>query len=108
MRRINALEVDNKHNRQEGVYVDTVNSLVYVSDKLNNRIKVTNLTGERIREWGTSGSGDDNYNEPHGIYVDVSGSLVYVVDTSNHRVKVTNLTGTFVREWGTVGSGNDN
>ena len=65
---------------------------VYVIDSsheghVNHRIKVFDLEGRFLREWGEWGDRDGEFKHPVGIAVDGGGN-VYVADSGNHRVQV--------------------
>ncbi|XP_076008035.1 NHL repeat-containing protein 2 [Genypterus blacodes] len=92
--------VDAKLQHPLGVAWSPEQSLLYVADSYNHKIKVvdpkTKLcstlagTGEAGDEVGPA-SGLSRFNEPGGLCVGDSGKLLYVTDTNNHRVKVLNL-----------------
>jgi sugar lactone lactonase YvrE len=77
---------------------------VFVSDTWNNRIQKFSATGEFIRGWGASGTGDsaESFYGPRGLAVDSEGS-VYVADTGNKRIVVFDEDGTYVTQFGSAG-----
>jgi len=47
---------------------------MYISDGYgNSRVLEYNAKGERVRQWGTVGSGPSQFQQPHGIAVDDQG-----------------------------------
>jgi|GEM_PF-2370348 len=80
--------------------VATVCSIVYVSDQVNNRIQIFNMTGTLLDTWGTAGSGDGQLSGPQGIAVDGSGN-VFVADYGNTRIEEFDKCGTYLRKWST-------
>jgi hypothetical protein len=58
---------------------------VYVSDFINNRIKVTNTTGTYVRQWANTGA-------PLGVALDASGD-VWVCEAANNQLTRTSNTG---------------
>ena len=68
---------------------------VYCSDEHLNKVVVYNEDGEKLGQWGESGSGDGQFDRPWGITVDGKGD-VYVVDWGNDRVQKFDADGTFL------------
>lgn len=69
----------------------------------NNRIEELSSTGEFIRAFGTSGSGE--LDDPQGVKIDSSGN-VWVADTDHNRIVEFSSTGTYIAAYGSKGSGN--
>ena len=79
------------------------NGRIYISDGYGNaRILEYNAKGERVRQWGTRGTGQGQFNQPHGIAVDNQG-IVYVADRNNARVQRFDLNGKYLGEWNHLG-----
>lgn len=79
------------------------NEHVYVADGYANaRIVEYMPDGQKVREWGTRGSGPGEFNLPHSIVVDEAG-IIYVADRENSRVQRFSLDGTWLGEWSTGG-----
>jgi DNA-binding beta-propeller fold protein YncE len=78
--------------------------LVYVAEFEEGRIAVYTAAGERIRRWGSTGSGDGQFQQPGGIVISPEGR-VYVADQVNRRVQVFDAEGRFLAKWGEYGLG---
>ncbi|KAL0480267.1 NHL repeat-containing protein, partial [Acrasis kona] len=84
----------------QGVAVDSVNNLVYISDFRNNRIRVVNRTTGNITTFAGTGSigysGDNGpatsaqLSFPRTIAIDAASNLVYIADTYNYCIRVVN------------------
>jgi tripartite motif-containing protein 71 len=83
-----------------GIAVDSSGN-VFVGDTGNDRIQKFSNTGNFIRKWGTSGSGNSQFGEIEGVAVDSSGN-VFVADGHPYIQKFSN-TGTFIKKWGGPG-----
>jgi len=87
-------------NNPYGVYV--YENEVYVADTGNDRIQVFTESGDWLRQFGSSGTGDGQFQFPMGIFV--YNHEVYVTDTLNNNVQVFDyLSGAFKRKWGSPG-----
>jgi DNA-binding beta-propeller fold protein YncE len=79
------------------------NGRVYISDGYgNSRVLEYNAKGERVKQWGTPGTGPSQFQQPHGIAVDDQG-IVYVADRNNARVQRFDLDGKYLGEWNHLG-----
>jgi DNA-binding beta-propeller fold protein YncE len=79
------------------------NGRIYISDGYGNaRVLEYNAKGERVRQWGSPGTGPGQFNQPHGIAVDDQG-IVYVADRNNARVQRFDLNGKYLGEWNHLG-----
>ena len=76
---------------------------VLVAELNGNCISVLTPEGEKIRTFGTEGSGEGQLNVPCGIAVDRDDNI-YVVDKVNHRIQKFTPTGKFVAAVGNQGS----
>ncbi|CAB1434498.1 unnamed protein product [Pleuronectes platessa] len=92
--------VDAKLQHPLGVAWAPEQSLLYVADSYNHKIKVVDpKTKQCCTLAGTGEAGDalgpefdkSCFNEPGGICVGQDGKLVYVADTNNHQVKILDL-----------------
>ncbi|XP_073346408.1 NHL repeat-containing protein 2 [Pagrus major] len=75
-------------------------SLLYVADSYNHKIKVVDPKTKQCSTLAGTGEAGDTlgpefnkscFNEPGGICAGDSGKLLYVADTNNHQVKVLDL-----------------
>lgn len=87
---------------------DADNNL-YVSDTENSRIQKFSSSGEFIRKWGTTGTGDGQFTHLHGIAVDKVRGYVYVNDDDSgnkhySHVEKFDLEGNFIKRWGKYGT----
>ena len=89
--------------RPAGVAVDR-NGLVYVSNWNQNQIVVHSPTGQRVRDWGKTGTAAGEFRLPGGLAFGPDGSL-YVADSGNSRIQQFTPTGVFLRAWGSLGGG---
>ena len=79
------------------------NGRVYISDGYGNaRVLEYNSKGERVRQWGSKGTGPGEFNQPHGIAVDDRG-VIYVADRNNARLQRFDLDGKYLGEWTHLG-----
>jgi streptogramin lyase len=79
------------------------NGRIYVSDGYgNSRILEYNAKGERVRQWGSPGTGPGQFQQPHGVAVDDRG-VIYVADRNNARLQRFDLNGNYVGKWNHLG-----
>uniref|UniRef100_A0A8C3AMM1 NHL repeat-containing protein 2 n=1 Tax=Cyclopterus lumpus TaxID=8103 RepID=A0A8C3AMM1_CYCLU len=92
--------VDSKLQHPLGVAWAPEQSMLYVADSYNHKIKVVDPKVKQCSTLaGTGESGDtlgpefnkSCFNEPGGICVGDGGKILYVADTNNHQVKVLDL-----------------
>uniref|UniRef100_A0A8C5HIL1 NHL repeat-containing protein 2 n=1 Tax=Gouania willdenowi TaxID=441366 RepID=A0A8C5HIL1_GOUWI len=92
--------VDAKLQHPLGVAWAPEQSLLYVADSYNHKIKVVQPKSKLCNTLaGTGEVGDTlgpeliktSFNEPGGICVGDGGKLLYVADTNNHQIKVLDL-----------------
>jgi sugar lactone lactonase YvrE len=80
-------------NFPSGLFLDTYNALLYVTDTYNNRIQLFNLIGSipynGTTVAGGNGVGTDNHqlNQPCAIWVSNKTGTMYIVDGNNHRIQ---------------------
>ncbi len=78
------------------------NGRLYISDGYGNaRVLEYNSRGERVRVWGSPGTGPGQFQIPHGIAV--AGNIVYVADRTNARIQRFDLDGRYLGEWTHLG-----
>ena len=78
-------------------------SEVFIAYQIVPLIRVFDLNGTYLREWGSSGTGDGQFNK--AFRMAVYNNEVYVTDNDLKRVQVFSLSGTYSRKWGSAGSG---
>ncbi|XP_041818492.1 NHL repeat-containing protein 2 [Chelmon rostratus] len=92
--------VDVKLQHPLGVAWAPEQSLLYVADSYNHKIKVVDPKTKQCSTLAGTGEAGDTlgpefnkscFNEPGGICVGDSGKLLYVADTNNHQVKMLDL-----------------
>ena len=77
---------------------------VYCADEAENLIAMYNSDGERLGQWGESGTEEGLLDGPCGLAFD-SDDNVYVVECRNDRVQRFSKDGKFQAAWGGAGSG---
>lgn len=65
-------------------------------------VSILSPGGERLRSFGTDGSGEGELHYPHGLTVDGEGNIA-VADSDNHRIQKFTSEGKFVAQVGTKG-----
>uniref|UniRef100_A0A3B4WVP0 NHL repeat containing 2 n=1 Tax=Seriola lalandi dorsalis TaxID=1841481 RepID=A0A3B4WVP0_SERLL len=92
--------VDAKLQHPLGVSWAPEQSLLYVADSYNHKIKVVDPKTKQCSTLAGTGEAGDSlgpefnkscFNEPGGICVGDNGKLLYVADTNNHQVKMLDL-----------------
>ncbi|XP_029383505.1 NHL repeat-containing protein 2 [Echeneis naucrates] len=92
--------VDAKLQHPLGVAWAPEQSLLYVADSYNHKIKVVDPKTKQCSTLAGTGEAGDTlgpefnkscFKEPGGICVGDNGKLLYVTDTNNHQVKVLDL-----------------
>ncbi|XP_072228903.1 NHL repeat-containing protein 2 [Leuresthes tenuis] len=92
--------VDAKLQHPLGVAWAPEQSLLYVADSYNHKIKVVDPKTKQCTTLAGTGQAGDSlgpelnkscFNEPGGICVGNGGKLLYVADTNNHQVRVLDL-----------------
>ena len=75
---------------------------IFVADGYGNaRVLEYDAAGQRVRQWGTAGTGPGQFNLPHGIAL--RDGVVYVADRQNGRIQRFDLTGKYLGEWTHLG-----
>ena len=77
---------------------------VIVSDVVNSCVSVFSPTGEKLKSFGTLGSGHEQFSYPWGVAVD-SEENILVLDSRNHRIQKFTANGQFLTAVGTKGNG---
>lgn len=86
---------------------EQVGENIWVSDLLNDNIKVINPGGSIIAVYGTKGVGATNLLGPRGMAQDENGN-VYVVDSGNGRIAFFNREGVWLKNIAERGEGSQN
>ncbi len=76
---------------------------VLITELNTNKVSVLS-NGEKLRSFGTGGSGPGHFDKPCGVAVDDVGNIL-VADTGNHRIQQFTAEGQFLRAVGTKGNG---
>ena len=76
---------------------------VVVTEWCGHCVSVFGLHGERLRSFGTRGSGQGQFDSPSGIAVDADGNII-VADYFNNRIQKFSTDGQFIAAVGTRGS----
>jgi tripartite motif-containing protein 2/3/tripartite motif-containing protein 71 len=69
---------------------------LFIVDRWNNRIQVTDLDGKFKRQFGKKGSGPGEFLDPKQLAFDPDGNL-WVADSDNHRLQVFTRDGAFLK-----------
>ena len=77
---------------------------VVVVEHGRNCVSIFNSTGEKIRSFGSGGSGHGQFNLPYGVAIDDDGNIL-VADGGNNRIQKFSSDGRFIIAVGTQGSG---
>lgn len=70
---------------------------IIVSDFDKNCISMFSPSGEKLRSFGTHGTGKGQFQRPRGVAVDTEGNIV-VVDSNNSRIQKFTAAGKFLAE----------
>lgn len=89
-----------------GIAVDS-SGYVYVTDSLDNNVKVFTGAGQFVQTIGTAGTGAGQFSMPTGIAYEKSANQIAVVDTLNGRVQFFSATAgyAYVKTVGSFGIG---
>ena len=90
---------------KEPVGITVTGEDVYVVDRGNSRVeefkfteKEGKMTGEYLRQWGNSGTGNGQFTKPQGLAVDQEGH-VWVADAGNSRIQKFSATGEYLTQF---------
>jgi DNA-binding beta-propeller fold protein YncE len=79
------------------------NGNLFIADGYRNaRILEYTPQGQKVREWGSAGTGPGQFNLPHSIQIDENG-IIYVADRENGRIQRFDLQGKYLGEWAQYG-----
>ena len=90
-------------NQPWGVAI-TQQGQVVVVEYGESCVSIFNSKGEKIRSFGSGGSGHGQFSEPYGVAIDDDGNIL-VVDGGNDRFQKFSSDGRFITAVGTEGSG---
>ena len=76
---------------------------VIVAEGSGHCVSIFSPTGEKLRSFGSYGSGHGQFNGPRGVAVDDGGNIL-VVDRSNHRIQKFTSDGKFITAVGRKGN----
>ena len=76
---------------------------IIVAEGGGHCVSVFSPTGEKLRSFGSKGSGQGQFNQPCGVAVDDDGNIL-VVDSRNHRIQKFTSDGKFIKAVGKQGS----
>ena len=77
---------------------------VVVTERDGHCVSVFSPNGEKLRSFGTRGSGQGQFKYPYGVAVDGEGNIL-VFDCNNSRIQKFTAEGQFLAAVGTMGSG---
>lgn len=79
------------------------NGNLFIADGYRNaRILEYSPGGQKLREWGSAGTGPGQFRLPHSIEIDEHGT-VYVADRENGRIQRFDAQGRYLGEWSQYG-----
>ena len=77
---------------------------IVVTEYGDHCVSVFSPFGEKLRSFGSHGSGEGQFKEPRGVAVDGEGNIL-VADRDNHRIQKFTVEGRFITAVGSMGSG---
>ena len=77
---------------------------VVVTENTEHCVSVLSPSGEKLRSFGTHGSGQGEFSGPRGVVMDGEGNIL-VVDKGNHCIQKFTVDGQFLTMVGSKGSG---
>ena len=90
-------------NKPYGIALNQSGEVVMTSPGWNY-VSVFSPSGDKLRSFGTEGSGQGQFMYPYGVAVDGEGNIL-VADRDNHRIQKFTAKGQFLTAVGTEGSG---
>jgi DNA-binding beta-propeller fold protein YncE len=85
-----------------GVTVNKKGEII-VAESGAHRISVYSQAGEKLRSFGSKGSGEGQFKEPRGVVVDNDDNIM-IADALNHRIQKFTADGKFIVAMGSLGS----
>ena len=80
------------------------NGQIVVAERVGHCVSIFSRDGEKIKTFGTNGSGRGQFSDPYGVAVDRDGNIL-VADGSNCRIQKFTADGQFLTSAGTKGRG---
>ena len=99
----NPLRTINGVNEPRGVAVNQQGEIVVAEDG-GHCVSTFSSTGEKIRSFGSLGTGHGQINRPFGVAIDDDGNIL-VIEFGNNRIQKLSSDGRFIAAVGTWGSG---
>lgn len=90
-------------DRPRGVAI-AKNGEIIVTEEGRNRVSIFSPGGQKLRSFGTYGSGNGKFSSLRGVAVDKAGEIL-VVDKFNFHIQKFTMNGEFIRAVGTDGMG---
>lgn len=79
------------------------NGHLFITDGYRNaRVVEYTADGQKIREWGSAGTGPGQFRLPHSIQIDENG-IIYIADRENGRIQRFDQQGKYLGEWSQYG-----
>ncbi len=79
--------------------------LLYVVDSRAHRVRIFNVDGGSVADFGGKGTAPGQFDFPSGIAYDPGNEHILVADQRNYRVQVFDRRGTYLSSFGSEGSG---
>ena len=77
---------------------------VYILDSINSKVRISNLEGKELKNFGKVGKDAGMFVAPKGLAID-SKEDIYIADSGNHRIQRFDKSGRFIAQWGSYGYG---
>ena len=78
---------------------------IIVAEVSGHCVSIFSPAGEKLRSFGSQGSGHGQFNTPRGVAVDDDGNIL-VADEKNHRIQIFTRDGKFFKTIGMLGNKN--
>lgn len=90
--------------KANGIAIDAA-GYIYVSDTLDNNVKVFTANGMFVKTLGSKGTGPGQFSMPTGITYEKASNQIAVADTQNGRIQFFNASGNYdyIKTIGTFG-----
>ena len=91
-------EVGEPFRQPTDIAFDSKGDMYFSDGYQNERIHKYTAGGERIKSWGSPGSGPGQFETPHNVRVDPD-DRVMVCDRGNDRIQIFDTEGEYLTEW---------